>query len=203
MSNSNNSNTFNDYRKILNIGNNHQIAFTDGGCHPNNKSKNSRGGYASIFTSGLYENTQIYGNLNISEYNASNIRAEGMAIYQTLKFISKCNENWEKLTIVTDCEFWINMIEQYMPKWKKETFKEKQNTDLTEKIWMIYNELIKKGEICFIHMRSHNKDGWKKYQDDSYEKYCYLKNDMVDKLCNFARLNLQAGTGMIKHPNNI
>jgi ribonuclease HI len=193
-------NTINNYKKILNIDGNHQIAFTDGGCHPNNKSKKSRGGYASIFVSGLYENTQIYGNLNIDKYNASNIRAEGMAIYQTLKLISKCKEDWKKLTIVTDCEFWINMIEKYMPKWKTETFKKKQNTDLTEKIWMIYNTLLQKGEIYFIHVKSHNKNGWKNYPIDSFENYCYLKNDEADKLCNFARLNVPVGSGMIKKP---
>lgn len=195
----NNSTSFNDYKKILKIGDNHQIAFTDGGCHPNNKSKDSRGGYAAIFTSGLYKDTRIYGNLNIENYNASNIRAEGMAIYQTLKFINS-KDNWCKLTIVTDCEFWINMIENYMPKWKTETFKKKQNTDLTEKIWMIYNEVLKKGEIFFIHVKSHNKDGWKTYKDGSFEKYCYLKNDEVDKLCNYARLNLEPGVGLLKNP---
>lgn len=193
-----NETSFNDYTKILKLGDDHQIAFTDGGCHPNNKSKNSRGGYASIFTSGLYKNTQIYGSLNTEKFNASNIRAEGMAIYQTLKFIKNCNDKWTKLTIVTDCEFWINMIENYMPKWTKKKFKSHQNPDLTEKIWITYNELLKDGEIYFIHIKSHNKDGWREYPEGSFERYCYIKNDEVDKLCNFARLSLKTGIGVIK-----
>ena len=31
---------------------NHLIAFTDGSCHPNNKSPSSRGGYGILFVSG-------------------------------------------------------------------------------------------------------------------------------------------------------
>ena len=195
------TNNYDDAESILDIQTSHHIAFTDGSCHPNNKSKKSRGGYASVFVSGPFLDKCLYGNLDISKYNASNIRAEGMAILKTLDVIKKCKKKCDKITIVTDCMFWIDMIENYMPKWKTETFKKKQNTDLTEKIWMIYNEVLKKGEIFFIHVKSHNKDGWKTYKDGSFERYCYLKNDEVDKLCNYARLNLEPGVGLLKMPN--
>lgn len=187
----------NNYKNILNISDNHQIVFTDGSCNPNNKSKLSRGGYGIIFVSGFFKNIKIYGNLDIREYNASNIRAEGMAILRTLEFINKCEKDWKKLTIITDCEFWINMIEIYMPKWKLDKFDKKANSDLTKKMWLVYNELSKRGEICLMHVKSHNKEGWKYYDDNTFEKFCYDKNEEVDKLCKHARLNIKIGTEII------
>jgi ribonuclease HI len=181
------------YKTILNFSDCHQIAFTDGSCNPNNKSKVSRGGYSVLFVSGFFKNTKIYGNLDIQKYNASNIRAEGVAILRTLEYINKCNKEWKKLTIITDCEFWINMIEIYMPKWSSDKFDKKANADLTKEIWLVYNNLLKKGEICFMHVKSHNKDGWQQYAENTFEKFCYDKNEEVDKLCKYARLNIKIG----------
>ena len=184
---------FDDAETILDIRAEHHIIFTDGSAHPNNKSKSSRAGYACLFASGSYEDKHIYGNLDITKENASNIRAEGMAILCSLKKVLECKDNWEKITVVTDCKFWINMIEEFMPRWDKNKFKTQDNSDLTLEIWVTYNKIKKLGPIKFIHMRSHNKDGWGKFQEGSFERYCYDQNMYVDALCNYARLKLNPG----------
>jgi ribonuclease HI len=184
--------------KILNINSKHHIIFTDGGCHPNNKSKQSRGGYAAIFISGPLSDKRIYGNLNIVKFNASNIRAEGMAIIRALELINqtKCINSkgiviWNKITVISDTEFWIKMVELYMPKWTKEKFKEKSNSDLTKRLWIVYKELSQKCNVSFMHMKSHNKNGWKSYEEGTFERFCYDQNDYVDILCTYARHSLK------------
>lgn len=202
---------FNDAQSILDMGEHHNIVFTDGGCHPNNKSPASRGGYAACFVSGPYNDVSIYGNLDVSKYNASNIRAEGMAIIRALEYIYNTtlsnatvlhsiptNKSWRKTTVITDCEFWINMVESYMPKWNKNTFEEKSNTDLTQRLWKIYKELSRLGDITFMHIKSHNKEGWRAYKNGTFEKFCYMQNDYVDNLCNYSRIHLQPTNEMIQ-----
>jgi len=173
---------------------NHLIAFTDGSCHPNNKSTSSRGGYGILFVSGAYTDLSVYGSLSVDKVFASNIRAEGYAIIRTMEYSTVCQEPWDKLTIVTDCEFWIKMIKDYMPKWTTKKFHEKENTDLTIKMYNLYKQLISDNkQVNFMHVKSHNKSGWNKYPDGSFEKLCYDKNDFCDKLCNYARTTLNCG----------
>ena len=183
---------YSDANSILGISPLHHVIFTDGSCNPNNKSKESRAGYALCFVSGPKINTVVYGNIDVSEHYASNIRAEGYAIIRALEIVSN-SENWNKVTIVSDCEFWINMIENYMPKWKQTTFLEKTNSDLTRRMWNIYNDVSKKCCIKLVHVRSHNKEGWKSFKPGTFERFCYDKNDYVDKMCSYARLNLKPG----------
>ena len=178
-----------DAKTVLNINAAHHIAFTDGGCHPNNKSKESRAGYASIFVSGSLNDKCIYGNLSIIPVYASNIRAEGMAVIRVLETVNS-TDNWDKLTIITDCQHWINMIQHYMPKWDLEKFKEKANSDLTIRMWKAYNEVKKKGVVELKHIKSHNKNGWKEFADGTFEKFCYEQNNYADILCNYARKTL-------------
>jgi len=182
---------FNDAESIFGISIKKHIAFTDGSCFPNNKSAVSRGGYSSVFVSGPYKNKCVYGNLDVSIENASNIRAEGMAIIRTLELIRDCVEPWNKCDIITDCELWVKMIENYMPKWNSDKFKEKANPDLTLRLWLVYNEVKELGEINLIHMRSHGKDGWQKCADGSYNKFCFEQNDFADKMCSYARTKLE------------
>ena len=186
------SNEYDDAKYILNICDNHTIAFTDGSCYPNNSSKESMGGYSALFTSGELDDTYIYGNMNTTHYNATNIRAEGYAILRVMEIVNS-KKNKHPLTIITDCEFWIKMVELYMPKWSDAKFKEKNNTDLTTKIWKLYKKMSRNTTIKFIHVKSHNKSGWRDYEEGSYEKYCYDQNDYVDKLCSSARTNLSPG----------
>jgi len=182
---------------ILNVGITHHIAFTDGGAHPNNKSSKSRAGWAACFVSGIYKNKLVYGNLDISKYYASNIRAEGYAIIRVMELVDECDKQWDKLTIITDCMFWIDMVENYMKKWKSNVFDEKSNPDLTRKMWGLYNKLSIKGNVVFMHVKSHNKDGWREFSAETFEKFCYDKNDYVDKICNHARIKLNPSDEII------
>jgi uracil-DNA glycosylase len=192
-------NLFTNAESILGMGPTHHIAFTDGGAHPNNKSKESRAGWASFFVSGPFKDRLLYGNLNISEQFASNIRAEGYAIIRVMELIDECTESWDKVTIITDCMFWVDMIEKYMRRWKKETFEEKSNPDLTKRMWEIYNKVSRRGEVNFMHVRSHNKDGWREFDDGTFEKFCYDQNDYVDKTCNYARTNMNPSDEVITY----
>jgi ribonuclease HI len=185
-----NKKEYNDAKSILDINDKHHIVYTDGSCYPNNRSKKSRGGYAALFVSGEFKDKCVYGNIDIKEYSASNIRAEGVAILRSLIIINDKSTHWDKITVITDCEFWMNMIEKYMSKWTKKTFEEKANPDLTKKLWIVYNELKQKGQIKFIHMKSHNKEGWSKYKEGTFEKFSFDQNDYVDKLCTYSRINL-------------
>ncbi len=196
---------YNDAQSILDMGEHRHIIFTDGSCQPNNRSIKSRAGYAACFVSGPLTDQLIYGNLDMSAYNASNIRAEGMAIvraleyiYEQTKNINSIKEKWRKITVVTDCEFWINMVESYMPRWDSDKFKEKANPDLTQRMWTIYNKLSHQTEVKFMHVKSHNKEGWRDCEDGTFEKYCYEQNDYVDKLCGYARLNMKPSEEIVK-----
>jgi ribonuclease HI len=181
----------NEANCVLDIKQSHHVAFTDGSCHPNNKSVNSRGGYASVFVSGPFIDKCLYGNLDISVHNASNIRAEGIAIFKTLEIIKNCDKKCDKITIITDCMFWIDMLEKYMPKWKSDKFKEKANPDLTHKLWIIYNDIKTFSVINLVHMKSHGKDKWQTYPKGSYNKFCFDQNDFVDQMCGYARKQLK------------
>jgi ribonuclease HI len=196
---------FNDAKSILDMGPHRHIVFTDGSCNPNNKSIKSRAGYAACFVSGPCTDIAIYGNLDMSSFYASNIRAEGMAIIRALEYIyeqtknqDSLKEKWLKITVITDCEFWINMVEKYMPNWDKDKFKEKSNPDMTKRLWLIYKTLDRLGGVKFMHVKSHNKEGWRDYADGTFEKYCYEQNDYADQLCGFARISMKPCEEVIK-----
>lgn len=173
-----------------------QVVFTDGSCYPNKAGPTSRAGYAIAFALGSLKDTIIYGSLDTSKEFATNQRAEGMAILKTLEFLNSRLDSWTTLVIISDSDFWIKMFLVYMKAWaKKDGFQEKKNPDLTIPMWNLYymltNELEK--EIIFRHMKSHNKDGWGSYAEDSFEKFCYINNEYVDQLAEYARTELQPG----------
>lgn len=188
-----NKKTYESVDEIFNINPLKHIAFTDGSAHPNNKSEKSLAGYASVFISGPFKDKRVYGNMSTDNFYASNIRAEGYAIIRTLEMVNECKKKWTECAIVTDCEFWINMVEKYMPKWKSQMFTEKANSDLTLRLWRTWNQVSRKGSVSLLHMRSHNKNGWKNYDSGTYQRFCYEQNDYADKLCNYARINLEKG----------
>jgi uracil-DNA glycosylase len=189
---------YDDAESILGMSSTKHIIFTDGSCFPNNKSKLSRGGYATVFVSGPFKDTCLYGNLDICVENASNIRAEGVAIIRGLELVRDCLLPWNKCDIISDCKFWIDMIDIYMPKWNKAKFNEKSNPDLTLRMWLVYNEVKEKGEIKFIHMKSHGKDGWQNCVDGSFEKFCFEQNKYADEMCGYARVNMQPTNELIE-----
>ena len=48
--------------------------------------------------------------------------------------------DWSKLTLVTDCKFWYDMLYEHMPTWNDEKFESKENTDMTKKMWKLLQE---------------------------------------------------------------
>ncbi len=182
------------------FGDRTEVVFTDGSCFPNKACPQSVGGYAAVFAYGSMKDVILYGNIaNEVEY-ATNQRAEGIAILQSMKYLRKCLDKWDSLVIITDSQFWIDMFQKYMPAWaKKNQFGEKKNPDLTVQMWDYYCDLTKtkQKKISFKHVRSHNKAGWGDAPRESYEYFCYLNNDYVDQLAEHARKKVAKGKNII------
>jgi len=178
------------------------VIFTDGSCSPNKLCKEAIAGYAAVFVLGQFKDIIIYGNIDNQQYFASNQRAEGMAIYKTFQYLYKNINKWTECIIVSDSDFWIKMIEYYMPMWNAQNldFKLKKNSDITIPMWKLYYKLIKghNKNIKFRHVRSHNKDNWASYPYNSYEYFCYHNNDYVDQMAAYARINLKPGQLVIE-----
>jgi uracil-DNA glycosylase len=176
---------------------NKHIVFTDGGCYPNDKSKNSKGGYSAIWVCGPLAKMQIYGSLK-THIPPSNIRAEGMAIIRVLKQLNlpENTSNWTHCTIILDCKFWLDMLYNYMPKWyKSKKFDTQANPDITKTMWNLYRKLIKNNKsITLIHMKSHNKSGWKSYAKGTKERFMYEMNQLADQLATKGRLECEPGS---------
>jgi uracil-DNA glycosylase len=151
--------------------------FTDGSCRGNGK-KTATGSYAAIFVEGPWKGEQICGRLT----QTTNIRAEGAAIIKVLEKLYTNLGEWDACEIYSDSEFWIKMLTQYMPKWSEPNFDLKANPDLTKHMWKLWNDLKAAGKsVRVIWVPAHNKRGTKN-STDPYEKFCYVNNDLVDKL---------------------
>lgn len=163
------------------------LVFTDGSCKPNNKSKKSKGGYAALYAAGVHKNVCIYGHLSTDHFYASNIRAEGIAIINAIKYYTETDSKGE-LVIVTDSQFWIDMVTKWMPKWKLNgiDFKTKSNPDITQTLHDIYD----KSFMRFIFIPSHDKAGWSKEPYGSFKKFCHSGNDYVDFKATSARTDI-------------
>lgn len=172
-----------------------QIVFTDGSCYPNKTCKQATGGYAASFSLGPITDIVLYGNVDKSEHYCNNQRAEGTAILKTFEYLRDNIEKWDSLVIVSDSKFWIDMFTKFIPSWidKGIAFEEKKNPDLVEKLWTIYNELIFEclKDIKFRHVKSHGKNGWNKYEEGTYQRFCFDNNDYVDQLASYARTELK------------
>jgi len=185
-----------------------QIIFTDGSAvskGKNRKDKHATGGYATVFVSGPIADKVLLGKLDTSIEFASNIRAEGMAIIAALENCFAMPEH-VIIEIYTDSDFWIKMIEVYMPNWEKKNidFNSKENTDLTTRLWKLWKEITINHTVKLIHVYAHNKSGW---MNSSYphERFCYDKNNLADKLAEMARTKLQDGEEIwrnLRHDDN-
>ncbi len=154
--------------------------FTDGSCQNNGK-ESAMAGFAAIFVGGVLKGKRLRGKVS---KDASNIRAEGKAIICALDRLKKTDEKlWEKAEIYTDSEFWINMITKFMPKWNEAKFNKQKNSDMTKKIWQLWNSLT--GRVKIIWVPAHNKLDWKNSTSE-YERWCFKHNEAVDKLANLA-----------------
>ena len=164
------------------------ICFSDGSCTGNGK-KTSVGGYALLWINGLNSENIILGRVPDKETAATNIRAEYYGIKTYLDILKKDikNPNWDAAVLYSDSEFWIKMIEQYMPKWNETKFKTKANSDLTIPLWALWNELQNSNKKIEIkHIYAHNKDN-SATSSDPLKRFQHDSNKLVDELATIAR----------------
>jgi len=178
-----------------------QVVFVDGSANPNKNVPEAIGGYASSFVLGSFKYIILYGNIPNRPNYATNQRAEGYAIWKTLQYLDTRLDEWDECTIVSDSEFWINMIISYMPKWSRDgkDFKTMKNSDITIPLYKLYTKLteLHNKTIELLHIKSHNRDGWGNDKTDVYKYFCYLSNKYVDELAKYARINMQPGEDII------
>ena len=168
------------------------VVFTDGSCYPNKKTSEARGGYAVKFAIGPLSDTCLYGSITNNPY-ATNQRAEARAIYMTMQYADLRGDEWDKLIICTDSQFWISMFMAFMPKWSAEKFATMQNPDLTKPMYNLYKK-IRRGKIIeFRHIPAHDSAKWSHEPVNSYKRFCYMQNDHVDRQANWARVHCDIG----------
>lgn len=101
--------------------------YTDGSASPNP----GPGGYAVI------ENNKPIA-LG-SEKESTNIRMEGKALIAALKLAGN-----EEVEILTDSEFWINVITKWAPGWEAKGWKKKggeiKNLDIVQEVYELYQD---------------------------------------------------------------
>lgn len=72
-----------------------------------------------------------------SEENSSNIRMEGSALIAAMEILAG-----KEGQIVTDSEFWINVLTKWAPGWEEKGWKKRggeiKNLDLVKKAYMLY-----------------------------------------------------------------
>lgn len=196
-----------DVPEHLCISNRKLYVFTDGSSSLNGKSKtsaaneNSTAGYAVLFPHGCISGIRVYGKLDNSEYFATNQRAEGYAILRALQILTTKDyvNKWDECEIITDSQFWIDMINTYMPAWdsrNKNLFDEKKNPDITKPLWAVYNKYQCEKSITFRHINSHTT-AWKKMDTNSFDYFCYSNNDAVDALAEKGKLENEAAAEKI------
>jgi uracil-DNA glycosylase len=140
------------------------LVYTDGACSGNGKGILSKSGYAVYFTKGPFAGNVYYEKLAPTIYKkeiiyGSNIRAEGFAILYAIEKVAELDYDCV-LTLVTDSEFWINMIKDYIPSWKNKgiDFETKKNPDLVIKLDNAINKFNEKCILHLIHVKSHQKE---------------------------------------------
>jgi uracil-DNA glycosylase len=139
--------------------------YTDGACANNGKGPLAKAGWAAVWARGPLRGLVRYGALPEAVIDGkviygSNNRGEGLAI---IRAIEGClvHRVRQRITIVTDSEFWKNMITVYMPKWAAADidFATKKNSDLTTKMWGLIEKIRELGgELNVLWVASHGKD---------------------------------------------
>ena len=117
------------------------VIYTDGACSNNGKGIFSSAGYATYFAKGPLAGTVKYGKVAPTVLNGvmtygTNQRGEGIGIILGLEAVIECKIK-TNTTIVTDSNFWKDMIEDYMPNWERKgvKFESKKNHDLTIRMY--------------------------------------------------------------------
>ena len=163
------------------------ICFSDGSCTGNGK-KTSVGGYAILWVGSKHGDITI-GKVPDKDIPATNIRAEYYGIKTYLDFLKKDikNPEWNTAILYSDSQFWIKMLEEFMPKWDKTKFETKANSDITLPLWILWNELQNSGKSVSIkHIYAHNKDN-SATSPDPLKRFHHDNNKIVDELATMAR----------------
>ena len=108
-----------------------KILWTDGSADPNP----GPGGWAIIDAS--TKSPLLTG----ADNDTTNIRMEGTAIKEAIKYAASLNE---PLEIHTDSEFWINVLTKWAPIWEKNNWKKKsgpiKNLPLVQELYQLYQD---------------------------------------------------------------
>lgn len=189
-----------NWASILTPTNNIIEAFTDGSTNPNKACPEARSGYSIMIVKAHpdIKERNCWGNPESkAPYWTTNIRAEGQALLTLLERVHTYpKEQRQLLSVIMDCEFWIEMIYEYMPNWErtKLDFNTKKNPDITVPLWKKYKELLAEGTMINIsHVPSHGKQLWGKEPENSWRFYCYRYNSFVDQMAKEARTHLTPG----------
>jgi ribonuclease HI len=113
------------------------IYYTDGSTAPTNPGP---GGYSVIKDM----EPHILGS---EPGQTTNIRMEGLAIIAALR-----DARGAECEIRTDSLFWINVLTQWMPGWKKKKFKDVKNLDIVTEIDRLYGQ---SPDCTLVHVRGH------------------------------------------------
>lgn len=117
----------------------------------------------------------------IDVYRTANLKFK----YDTSELATSNNLEVDAIEIVTDSEFWINVIQKWMPGWiHKNAASNKKNPDILL-IVCYYTELLKQNgvQVIFTHVRSHQKGARTAHADG---------NDIADKLATRAAYNISS-----------
>lgn len=139
------------------------VIYTDGACSNNGKA-NASAGYSTYFAKGSFAGQVRYGKVPSVSIDGkmtygTNQRGEGLGILIALEAVAD-QKLCANTTIITDSNFWKDMIETYMPNWDMRgvDFKTKKNSDITIKLYDIVNKVKELGTLTIIHVASHDKD---------------------------------------------
>jgi len=118
------------------------ILWTDGSAEPNP----GPGGWAIIDAA---TKSPI---LTGSEDRTTNIRMEGTAIREAIKYGIKADSSVE---IYTDSEFWINVLTKWAPTWRSRGWTKKngeiKNLDLVQELYQLYT----KNDVKLVWVKGH------------------------------------------------
>ena len=116
-----------------------KILYTDGSASPNP----GPGGYAVILDGQPVA-------LGSEPGDTTNIRMEGFAIMAALK-----DADGAECTIITDSEFWINVITKWAPGWEAKGWKKKggeiKNLDIVQEVYPLYQQ----SQATLVWVRGH------------------------------------------------
>jgi uracil-DNA glycosylase len=162
--------------------------FTDGGSKGNGSAK-CVASYGWYVTDGekVAADTGIVPAVDLagSVYRASNNRGELTAILSAIEFVRDHGSefSFSSITIVSDSEYSIKSITDWIYKWEKDPAKaaDKKNLDLISAAKNIVEKLKLNVKVVFRHVRSHQPEP---ADSDCEEWFVWKCNEIVDLLCN-------------------